>query len=151
MEFLPPIPGVGGAAAYAFIGYTRTKISTFGEKVAEGGPMQIAIGESLAELDAAFALAERVNEVLFAEQPMTLQHRVRHRRNVTAASRLALRAVDRLFDLGGAQGLTETGALQRHWRDAHAMAHHYGFNGISFQNSGRLSLGLGMTPGDALY
>ena len=82
---------------------------------------------------------------------MTLQHRVRHRRNATAASRLALRAVDRLFDLGGAQGLTETGALQRHWRDAHAMAHHYGFNGISFQNSGRLSLGLGMTPGDALY
>jgi hypothetical protein len=47
--------------------------------------------------------------------------------------------------------LTETGALQRHWRDAHAIAHHYGFNSVSFQNSGRLSLGLGMTPGDGLY
>ena len=82
---------------------------------------------------------------------MTLEHRVRHRRNATAASRLALRAIDRLFDLAGAQGLTETGALQRHWRDAHAIAHHYAFNSVSFQNSGRLSLGLGMTPGDGLY
>ena len=70
---LAPLLGVARGACDAFIGYTRTKISTFGEKVAEGGPMQIAIGESLAELDAAFALAERVNEVLFAEQPMTLQ------------------------------------------------------------------------------
>lgn len=148
---LAPLLGVARGACDAFIGYTRTKTSTFGEKVAEGGPMQIAIGESLAELDAAFALAERVNEVLFAEQPMTLEHRVRHRRNATAASRLALRAVDRLFDLAGAQGLTETNALQRHWRDAHAMAHHYGFNSVAFQNSGRLSLGLGMTPGDGLY
>ena len=84
-------------------------------------------------------------------EPMILEHRVRHRRNATAASRLALRAIDRLFDLGGAQGLTETSALQRHWRDAHAMAHHYGFNSIAFQNSGRLSLGLDMTPGDNLY
>ncbi len=148
---LAPLLGVARGASDAFIGYTRTKTSTFGEKVAESAPMQIAIGESLAELDAAFALAERVNEVLFAEQPLTLEHRVRHRRNATAAARLALNAVDRLFDLAGAQGLTETGALQRHWRDAHAIAHHYGFNSVSFQNSGRLSLGLGMTPGDALY
>jgi 3-hydroxy-9,10-secoandrosta-1,3,5(10)-triene-9,17-dione monooxygenase len=148
---LAPLLGVAHGACDAFIGYTRTKTSTFGEKVADSTPMQIAIGESLAELDAAVALAERVNEVLFTEQPLTLEHRVRHRRNATAAARLALQAVDRLFDLAGAQGLTETGALQRHWRDAHAIAHHYGFNSVAVQNSGRLSLGLGMTPGDALY
>ena len=151
LGLLAPLLGVARGACDAFIDYTRTKISTFGEKAAESGPTQTAIGESLAELDAAFALAERINEVLFAEQPMILEHRVRHRRNATAASRLALRAIDRLFDLGGAQGLTETSALQRHWRDAHAMAHHYGFNSIAFQNSGRLSLGLDMTPGDNLY
>ena len=151
LGLLAPLLGVARGACDAFIDYTRAKISTFGEKAAESGPTQTAIGESLAELDAAFALAERINEVLFAEQPMILEHRVRHRRNATAASRLALRAIDRLFDLGGAQGLTETSALQRHWRDAHAMAHHYGFNSIAFQNSGRLSLGLDMTPGDNLY
>jgi 3-hydroxy-9,10-secoandrosta-1,3,5(10)-triene-9,17-dione monooxygenase len=148
---LAPLLGVARGACDAFIGYTGTKTSTFGEKTAEATPMQIAIGESLADLDAAFALGARINEVLFAEQPLTLEHRVRHRRNATAAARLALQAVDRIFDLAGAQGLTETGALQRHWRDAHAIAHHYAFNSVSFQNSGRLSLGLGMTPGDALY
>jgi len=151
LGILGPLLGVVRGGCDAFIAYTRTKTSTFGDKSAEGGPMQIAIGESLAELDAAYALAERVNETLFAEQPMTIEHRVRHRRNVTAASRLALHAIDRLFNLAGAQGLTETGALQRHWRDAHAIANHYAFSAVAFQNSGRLALGLGMTPGDPLY
>lgn len=146
-----PLIGAARGACDAFIGYTRTKISTFGEKSAEGVPIQMAIGESLADLDAAFALAERINENLFSEQPVTLEHRVRYRRNATLAARLGLRAIDRLFDLAGAQGLTETGALQRHWRDAHAIAHHYALGGVGFQNSGRLALGLGMTPGDALF
>ena len=92
LGLLAPLLGVARGACDAFIDYTRTKISTFGEKAAESGPTQTAIGESLAELDAAFALAERINEVLFAEQPMILEHRVRHRRNATAASRLALGA-----------------------------------------------------------
>jgi len=148
---LAPLLGVARGACDAFIDNARAKISTFGEKVAEGGPMQIAIGESLAELDTAFALAERVNAAIFAEQPLTLDHRVRHRRDATWASRLALHAIDRLFNLAGAQGLTETGALQRHWRDAHAISNHYAFNGVAFQNSGRRALGLGMTPGDMLY
>jgi 3-hydroxy-9,10-secoandrosta-1,3,5(10)-triene-9,17-dione monooxygenase len=56
---LAPLLGVARGACEAFIDYTRTKVSTFGEKVAESAPMQTAIGESLAELDAAFALAER--------------------------------------------------------------------------------------------
>jgi hypothetical protein len=42
-------------------------------------------------------------------------------------------------------------ALQRHWRDAHAISHHYALAGVAFQNAGRLALGLGMTPGDPLY
>jgi hypothetical protein len=41
--------------------------------------------------------------------------------------------------------------LARRRRGVASMAHHYGFNSVSFQNSGRLSLGLGMTPGDGLY
>ncbi len=146
-----PLLGVAHGACDSFIGYTRTKISTFGGKSAEGAPMQVAIGESLAELDAAVALAAGINEALFAAQPVTLEHRVRYRRNAKLAARLALGAVDRLFDLAGAQGLTEFNALQRHWRDAHAIAHHYALASVAFQNAGRLSLGLGVTPGDPLY
>jgi 3-hydroxy-9,10-secoandrosta-1,3,5(10)-triene-9,17-dione monooxygenase len=146
-----PLLGVAHGACDNFIGYTRTKTSTFGAKSADLAPLQVAIGESLAELDAAVALAVRINEGLFAEQPVTLEHRVRYRRNATLAARLALSAVDRLFDLAGAQGLTELSALQRHWRDAHAIAHHYALAGVAFQNAGRLALGLGMTPGDPLY
>ena len=146
-----PLLGCARGACDAFIAYSKTKISTFGEKSAEGVPLQMAIGEALAELDAAIALAERNNEGLFAEQPVTLEHRVRYRRNAGLAARLGLRAVDRLFDLAGAQGLTEASALQRHWRDAHAIAHHYALGAVGFQNSGRFALGLGMTPGDTLF
>jgi 3-hydroxy-9,10-secoandrosta-1,3,5(10)-triene-9,17-dione monooxygenase len=146
-----PLLGAALGGCEAFIDYTRTKISTFGEKSADSGPIQNAIGESLSDLDAAFALAERINEQLFAVQPVTLDHRVRYRRNATAAARLALRAIDRLFDIAGAQGLTEAAALQRHWRDAHAIAHHYALGGVAFQNAGRLALGLPMTAGDPLF
>jgi len=146
-----PLLGAARGGCEAFIDYTSSKISTFGGKAAEDAAMQIAIGESLADLDAAFALAERANELLFAGEPIMLEHRVKNRRNATLAARLALRAIDRLFDIAGAQGLTETGALQRHWRDAHAIAHHYALGGVAFQNAGRLALGLGMTPGDPLF
>jgi uncharacterized membrane protein YccC len=47
--------------------------------------------------------------------------------------------------------LTETSPLQRHWRDAHAISHHFAFNSLAFQNAGRMALGLGMSPGDPLY
>ncbi|HUB96059.1 MAG TPA: acyl-CoA dehydrogenase family protein [Stellaceae bacterium] len=146
-----PLIGVAMGACDAFVDRARTKVSTMGEVVAEAAPMQVAIGESQAEIEAAVALAERINEALFANQPVTLEHRVRYRRNATAAARLALRAVDRLFDLGGAQGLAEAGALQRHWRDAHAIAHHFALSTVGFQNSGRIALGLGPAPGDPLY
>ena len=146
-----PLLGCARGACDAFIAYNKTKVSTFGEKSADAVPIQMAIGESLADLDAAIALAERNNEGLFAEQPVTLEHRVRYRRNAGLAARLGLRAADRLFDLAGAQGLTETGALQRHWRDAHAIAHHYALGAVGFQNAGRLALGLGMAPGDTLF
>jgi 3-hydroxy-9,10-secoandrosta-1,3,5(10)-triene-9,17-dione monooxygenase len=146
-----PLLGAATGGCDAFVAYMRTKVSTFGEKSADSGPIQIAIGESLADLDAAYALAERVNGAIFAGEPLGLGDRVRARRNVTAAARFAVQAVDRLMNLSGAQGLTERGALQRHWRDAHAMSNHFGFNLIAFQNAGRHALGLGMTPGDPLY
>jgi 3-hydroxy-9,10-secoandrosta-1,3,5(10)-triene-9,17-dione monooxygenase len=148
---LAPLMGAAHGGCDAFIAYTATKVSTFGDKAAEASAIQTAIGESLADLDAAAALVEAINAAIFAGRPLTLAHRVRHRRNVTAGSRLALGAIDRLFNLAGAQGLTESGALQRHWRDAHAIANHYAFNSVAFQNSGRMALGLGMTPGDMLF
>jgi 3-hydroxy-9,10-secoandrosta-1,3,5(10)-triene-9,17-dione monooxygenase len=146
-----PLLGAAHGACDAFVAHARPKTSTMGEKTADAAPTQIAIGESLAELDAAMALAEGINTGLFAHQPVTLDHRVRYRRNAAAAARIALRAVDRLFDLGGAQGLAEAGALQRHWRDAHAIGHHFGLSAMGFQNSGRMALGLGITPGDGLF
>jgi 3-hydroxy-9,10-secoandrosta-1,3,5(10)-triene-9,17-dione monooxygenase len=151
MGLVSPLLGAARGGCEAFIDYTRSKISTFGEKSAESGSIQNAIGESLAELDAAYLLVERCNDVLFTEQPIKLEQRVRNRRNATMAGRLGLRAIDRLFDLAGAQGLTDAGALQRQWRDAHAIAHHYALAGVAFQNAGRLAMGLDMSPSDQLW
>src|SRR5262249_20579221 len=84
-----PLLGVAQGACDVFTAYTRSKITTFGDRSAEAAPIQTALGETLAELDAAVALAERVNEGLFAHQPVTLAHRVRYRSTVAAAARLA--------------------------------------------------------------
>jgi len=148
---LSPLVGVGRGALDVFIDIMRAKVGTMGSKSSESVPMQNAIGESMADLDAAVALAEQVNAALISGEPIGIEHRVRHRRNATMGSRLVVQAVDRLFALAGAQGLTETSPLQRHWRDAHAISHHFAFNSLAFQNAGRMALGLGMSPGDPLY
>lgn len=148
---LAPLIGAATGGSDAFIAYMRSKLSTFGEKSAESVPVQIAVGESLADLEAAFALGARINEAIFAGAPLAFEHRVKARRNAARAAQLALGAIDRLFNLSGAQGLTERSALQRHWRDAHAIANHFALSVVGLQNAGRFALGLGMTPGDALY
>ena len=71
------------------------------------------------------------------------------RRNFTLSSRLAMRAVDRLFELSGARGIMEDNPIQRFWRDVHAAGNHVAW-GIdnSYVNAGAHALGM-PAPGGA--
>ena len=55
-----------------------------------------------------------------------MDDRARHRLDQAYMATRCVRAINRLFEVSGGQGLFESNALQRfHW-DAHAASHHVG-------------------------
>ncbi len=109
--------------------------------------IQIRLAESAAEVAAARLLMEHDTGEIFAraergEMP-TVDDRVRYRRDQVYVTRLALRAVDRLFDVSGGHSLFDSGAMQRFHRDIHAATHHtsLAWDNVAGQY-GRVRLGL---------
>ncbi len=85
---------------------------------------QRTIGEAAAEIDAAYLLAKDNDDKLKDRLPLSQDDMVAIRRNFTLASRLAMRAVDRLFEASGARGIMDANPMQRFWRDVHAAGNH---------------------------
>lgn len=139
-----PMMGIARGAYDAFVEFTRHRVSTVsGAQIAEAAPVQIRIGEAQAGIDGAYTILENLNRILHDEAPVTLAHRIRAKRDFVFAAKLLAGAVDTLFDIGGARGLNEDNALQRAWRDTHAIANHLVLNpDVMYQNAGRAALGL---------
>jgi len=146
-----PMMGVARGAYETFVAFTRNRVSIVGgAQVADVVPVQIRIGEAAAGIDAAYTILENLNRILHEEAPVTLAHRFRAKRDFAFAAKLLLGAVDLLFEAGGARGLDEGNALQRAWRDTHAIANHLVLNpDVMYQNAGREALGL--PPCDRAY
>jgi alkylation response protein AidB-like acyl-CoA dehydrogenase len=110
---------------------------------------QRTIGEAAAEIDAAYLLAKDNDERLRMRLPGGENDAMAIRRNFTLASRLAMRAVDRLFEISGARGIMEDNPMQRWWRDVHAAANHVAW-GVdnAYAMAGAHILGI-PTPGAA--
>ena len=146
---MSPLLGMARGALDAFVQFTRSRVNLFsGEQVAQLAPIQRKIGESAAEIDTAYTIANRINTMLRTELPLTKEQRIGARRDFAFASRLVLRAVDRLFEAGGARGLDEGHPLQRFWRDTHAAANHAVFvYEPLYEAYGRHLLGLPPAPG----
>jgi len=69
--------------------------------------------------------------------------KTRMRRDGAFAVNLCTEAVSLLFAASGARGLSTSGALQRQFRDAHAINSHIAFNfDAAGTNYGRVALGL---------
>jgi 3-hydroxy-9,10-secoandrosta-1,3,5(10)-triene-9,17-dione monooxygenase len=111
-------------------------------------PVQIAIGESRAEIDLAYLVTERMVATIFKGGKVAREDATRQRRDMAMVLHLLQRAVDRLFDLSGAHGLDGEHPIQRHWRDLHAIGHHAQWNAPAMQIAGRDALGLPPLPND---
>lgn len=134
----------------------------------ESPAIQMRLAESAAEIAAARALMQADTREIFAkaereEMPtvggrissaaprpaheygaaFSVDDRVRYRRDQVYVSRLAVRAVDRLFEASGGHSIFATEALQRFHRDIHAATHHasLAWDGVAEQY-GRVRLGL---------
>jgi 3-hydroxy-9,10-secoandrosta-1,3,5(10)-triene-9,17-dione monooxygenase len=108
---------------------------------------QIKIADASAKIDAARLIMRSACMQAMADSrcgrlPDMLM-KTRYRRDGAFAVNLCTEAVSMLFAASGARGLFTTGALQRQFRDAHAINSHIAFNfDAAGTNYGRVALGM---------
>jgi alkylation response protein AidB-like acyl-CoA dehydrogenase len=128
-------PGVGVAKG-AIVRYIELMKSfttrSRGQSVADFNNAQVRLAEASALTEAAELLLQRdVREtmaVAASGRKLTIEERVRNRRDHAYAAESASRAVDLLFKMTGGAGLHEGNDLLRSFRDVHAIGMHLGNN-----------------------
>ena len=110
-----------------FIAFTKGS-SRRGVKLSENESIQLRIAESAAEIDCAKLLIERLAKTatrkIRNKGILTTDERAQARRDTAYACTLAKRAVERLFDVSGANGLYTNKHFQRYYRDVKAGSNH---------------------------
>jgi 3-hydroxy-9,10-secoandrosta-1,3,5(10)-triene-9,17-dione monooxygenase len=139
-----PMIAIARGALDCFVEFSRNRGAGMGrDPLLQLVNAQRMIGEAAAEIDASYLLAKDNDERLRNGLPGGENDAMAIRRNFTLSSRLAMRAVDRLFEVSGARGIMEDNPIQRYWRDVHAAANHVAW-GVdnSYVNAGAHLLGI---------
>jgi 3-hydroxy-9,10-secoandrosta-1,3,5(10)-triene-9,17-dione monooxygenase len=131
-----------------YVEIARHRASTYNRaKIGDLQSTQIKIAEASAKIDAARLIMrstciEAMAEARRGHVP-DIAAKTRSRRDGAYAVNLCTEAVSLLFSASGARGLFTAGALQRQFRDAHAINSHLAFNfDAAGTNYGRVALGL---------
>ena len=131
-----------------YIDITRHRASTYNRaKLGDFQSTQIKIAEASAKIDAArLIMRSRCIEAMADARSGRIPDiaaKTRLRRDGAYSVNLCTEAVSLLSSASGARGLFTTGALQRQFRDAHAINSHLAFNfDAAGTNYGRVALGL---------
>jgi 3-hydroxy-9,10-secoandrosta-1,3,5(10)-triene-9,17-dione monooxygenase len=144
-------PGIGIARAAVDEFAMRFAQRRGAGRTAESGSVQTRLIESSAEVDAIHAVMRQDLAEMFqkarARETLTPLDIARYERDKAYVATVALRAVQRLYDVSGGHAIFNPDALQRMYRDAIAVAHRdrlvLDFGGDNFA---RLSLGLEPVP-----
>ena len=131
-----------------YVEFARHRVSTYNRtKVGDMQSTQIKIAEASAKIDAA-RLLMRTNCITAMTDARRnhvphISGKTRLRRDGAFAVNLCTEAVSMLFAASGARSLFISGALQRQFRDGHAVNSHLAFNfDAAGTNYGRVALGL---------
>jgi alkylation response protein AidB-like acyl-CoA dehydrogenase len=104
---------------------TRGAVGGGGNRLSEFFPVQSRVAEASALADAARLLIHRdtaeVERMTQSGQPLSVDQRMRNRRDHAFAARLARDAVEAVFSAVGGSGLASNQPIQRMWRDANAI------------------------------
>lgn len=131
-----------------YVEIAKHRASTYNRaKLGDLQTTQIKIAEASAKVDAARLIMRRtcIEAMSDARRGVVpdLSEKTRYRRDGAYAVNLCTEAVSTLFSASGARGLYTTGALQRQFRDAHAINAHIAFSfDASGTNYGRVALDL---------
>jgi 3-hydroxy-9,10-secoandrosta-1,3,5(10)-triene-9,17-dione monooxygenase len=131
-----------------YIDVARHRASTYNRaKLGDLQSTQIKIAEASAKVNAGrLTMRSKCIQAMAAArsgQIPDMAVKTGFRRDGAFAVNLCTEAVSLLFAASGARGLFTTGALQRQFRDAHAINSHIAFNfDVAGTNYGRVALGL---------
>ena len=131
-----------------YVGLARYRASTYNRaKLGDLQTTQIKIAEASSKIDAARLIMRSTCVAAMADARRGhipgIPAKTRMRRDGAFSVNLCTEAVSLLFAASGARGLYTSGALQRQFRDAHAINSHIAFNfDAAGTNYGRVALGL---------
>ncbi|MGB9117057.1 acyl-CoA dehydrogenase family protein [Bradyrhizobium sp.] len=131
-----------------YVDLARHRASTYNRaKLGDLQTTQIKIAEASSKIDAARLIMRSTCIEAMAEARRgyipDIAAKTRARRDGAYSVNLCTEAVSLLFAASGARGLYTSGALQRQFRDAHAINSHIAFNfDAAGTNYGRVALGL---------
>jgi alkylation response protein AidB-like acyl-CoA dehydrogenase len=137
IAIVTPVVGMAQGALAAFLDMakvrtTRGAVAGGNRKMAELTTVQLRAAEAAACIDAAMLLLFRdlaeAFDMAARGEAVSLDVRLRNRRDQAFCVRLSLQAIDALFLAAGGQGLFLDHPLQRFWRDAHAAGAHISLN-----------------------
>jgi alkylation response protein AidB-like acyl-CoA dehydrogenase len=137
ITIVSPVLGMAEGALGAFLDEvqvrtTRGAVAGGNRRMAELTTVQMRVAEASACIDAARLMMFRdlADAAAMASrgEAVSLDVRLRNRRDQAFCVRLLIQAIDALFLAAGGQGLFLDHPLQRFWRDAHAAAAHISLN-----------------------
>ena len=149
-----PLLGTALGAVEEFINLcgvrvTRGAVGGGGNRLSEFFPVQSKLAEASGLADAARLLITRdtaeVERMIMQGRPLSVDQRIRNRRDHAFAARLARDAVDTLFSAVGGAGLGLDQPIQRMWRDSNAIVRHITLNWDAVSSMVGQHL-LGLTP-----
>jgi len=137
ITIVAPVLGMAEGALASFLDMaqvrtTRGAVAGGNRRMAELTTIQMRVAEAAACIDAARLMMFRDLAEAFAVtvrgEPISMDMRLRNRRDQAFCVRLLIQAIDALFLAAGGQGLFLDHPLQRFWRDAHAAGSHISLN-----------------------
>src|SRR5712664_2030942 len=140
--------GTAQACLDDYVEVARHRASTYNRaKLADLQSTQIKIAEASSKIDAARLIMRATCIEVMADarcgHVTDVAAKTKLRRDGAYSVNLCTEAVSLLFSASGARGLFTSGALQRQFRDAHAINSHLAFNfDAAGTNYGRVALGL---------
>jgi 3-hydroxy-9,10-secoandrosta-1,3,5(10)-triene-9,17-dione monooxygenase len=148
-----PAIGIARGVVESWQDLVRSKANSYTqEQVAGAVPMQLTLAESAVKIDCADMLVRRALAMAESDHEVTLEDRVRNRRDITYSTRLLVSSVNDLIGMAGASALRSESPIQRGWRDVRAVACHVfcNFNAAG-ENYGRMSFGFPLNPRDPFH
>jgi alkylation response protein AidB-like acyl-CoA dehydrogenase len=143
-----PLVGIAQGAVDDFIGRLQSRS---GSGPSEAVAVQLRVAEASALVDTARrTVRQQAAEMVARGQrgdAVSQQELVLLRRDFSFVARLAVQAVNILFEASGGHGLLDSDPMQRHHRDVHAGAHHVMLRwDAAAEAYGRSALGLPPLP-----